>query len=225
MNILERLFELIAPDDCVVCGDEGSLLCEACRISELIVPAPACFRCGAVSRGGVTCQKCRKSSPLSFVWAASSYEGPAKELVALYKYQSKRSAASPLASAMMGVVDRPTLDKCLVTSIPTSSRRIRQRGFDHARRLAEEIAKSSPFDYHKLLLREFDVHQVGATKAIRRQQVAGMFEVLDAQKVRGGTVLLVDDVLTTGATLEEAARTLKRAGAKEVGAVVFARVK
>jgi len=108
--------------------------------------------------------------------------------------------------------------------IPTaSSRRIRQRGFDHTKLLAQQLGQILKLDVRTSLRRIGQSQQVGTKSAQRIKQAEGMFQV--AGSVTDQKIILVDDVTTTGATLEEAARVLKRAGAKQVGAVVFAQAK
>jgi ComF family protein len=109
----------------------------------------------------------------------------------------------------------------LVVPIPTSTTHVRARGFDHAQKIAQYVAKDSNLHPLNALRRTDQKRQVGASRATRVQQIRGIFRVVSS--VKNAHILLVDDVITTGATIEEAARTLKNAGAKTINAVVFAK--
>jgi ComF family protein len=101
-------------------------------------------------------------------------------------------------------------------------RRLGSRGFDQSKLIAKSLARGR-YKYSPLLRRLKKIHQIGANKKQRQEQLAGAFMAVNKYLIKNAKILLVDDVATTGASLEEAARTLKKAGAKEVSAVVFAR--
>lgn len=220
MRLIESLITFLTPDSCLLCEDEGQLLCEACSLSEIIAPLPSCYHCGVYSVGSGTCPKCRKTSHLEAVWVAAAYEGAPKRLIHELKFSSKRSAAKPMARAIEQLMPRLDL---LVTHLPTSPNRIRERGFDQAATLAKALAINKKLRYSPLLLRQKNIHQVGASKAQRLHQMKDVFRVKSVFLLKGRDVLIVDDVMTTGASLEEAARTLKRAGAHKVYGAVYAR--
>lgn len=220
MRLLESIITFLTPDNCIICGNEGDLLCEACVISEIIAPSPTCYHCGAYSVGSSTCLKCRKTSPLEAVWVSAPYEGYSKQLVAELKFSSRRGASKSMALACLPLFPRHDF---LVTHLPTSPNRIRERGFDQAALLARAIASARKLHYSPLLLRVKNVHQVGATKAQRERQMKGAFRAKSSYLLKDRDILLVDDVMTTGASMEEAAKVLKRAGARKVYGVVYAR--
>jgi predicted amidophosphoribosyltransferase len=113
-------------------------------------------------------------------------------------------------------------DVDVVTYVPTVNARVRQRGFDHAKVVAAFVAQHINRPHETLLLRKGNNRQVGATRQTRRAQVAGTLTVVNVTKPKGKRILIVDDVISTGATLEEAAKTLKAAGAKRVYVTVLA---
>jgi len=147
--------------------------------------------------------------------ALLSYSGAARELVARLKYRNARASVRWLADGMAGLVDEPV---DLVTWVPTTGARRRDRGFDQAELLARAVGRRLRTPCRPTLRRAPGVPQTGADAVHRR---AG--PTMHAAGHTPGTVLLVDDVTTTGATLTAAACSLKGAGAHRVVAVVAAR--
>jgi ComF family protein len=142
--------------------------------------------------------------------------------VRLLKYSGLRAAVSDMAGAIAERVAFPSSASVLLVPVPTASSRVRQRGYDQAVLLAKALARQADFPYASLLLRSGQQRQVGASRRQREAQLASAFVVRRAKKIEGARVILVDDVKTTGATLEAAALALKQAGAKSVEAAVFA---
>lgn len=110
----------------------------------------------------------------------------------------------------------------IVVPVPTATKRVRQRGFDHAALTAKAYAAQEGLLFMPALVRIGQTRQVGASKKQRHEQLQGAFRVVSPKRIKAEHILLLDDVLTTGATLEAAARVLKQAGAKTVSAAVFA---
>lgn len=221
MNIIDALLAAVAPHDCMGCGAEGTLLCRPCRM-ERFSPLPSkCYRCRALTSEYAVCGPCRPKTPLKHVWMATEYKGFAKDVVHRLKFERAGAAAVPLAEAIADIL--PFFEKSLlVVPVPTASSRVRQRGYDQAVLLAKQIARKKRLRYSSVLRRSGQARQVGATRSERLRQLEGAFYVPAPQKVTGAEVLLVDDIATTGASLEAAARTLKQAGAQKVYGAVFA---
>ncbi len=219
MFILERLINVIAPHECLICGYEGDLLCAWCK-TDAFSPVPSrCYKCCVQTKSFLTCNKCRKQTPLRQVWVGSDYEDYAKKVVQSLKFSYKRGAADLMAQYLAGQIPYLPTDT-LVTHVPTASIRVRQRGFDHAEAIAKAFARERNLKYSRLLGRRGNSRQVGAKRQQRTAQLKGAFWAMhDAQ---GKNIVIVDDVVTTGATIEEAARTLRAAGAHHVYAAVFA---
>jgi len=221
MHLLELAVSLFAPHTCLGCGaEEDRLLCEACVATMPRVPS-RCYRCKAVTTGSKVCRDCRRRTPLDHVVVFTYHEGLAKELIHRMKYE--RAQAGLLEAAALLA---PGLDclppNTILTHVPTASSRVRQRGYDHARILARALAAHTALPSAVCLARLGQAHQVGASRAGRLRQLEGAFRPVRCEAFRGQHVVLVDDVLTTGATLEVTAYELKRAGAQTVSAVVFA---
>jgi competence protein ComFC len=221
MPLLERLIDTIAPHDCLGCGREGSLLCAWCQ-PDACTPLPArCYQCRRLSPYGATCGKCKRQSKLSHVWVRTDYEEVAKKLVARLKFERAQAAAACVAELMLDAL--PFMpETVIVAHVPTSTVHVRGRGYDQAQLITRHLATLLGRRQATLLARLGRVQQVGSKREERLTQLAGAFRPMNRHLIKGAHILLVDDVLTTGATLEEAARTLKQAGAKQVDAAVFA---
>lgn len=217
--MLDNLLKIIAPHICLVCGKEDALLCNWCQIDACPEVPPRCYSCYALSPDSAVCTKCRRKSPLKHVWVATEYSDTAKRLIHSYKFKHTREAAKLIAKFIED--NLPYLNDAIVMAVPTASGSIRQRGFDHAQLIAKELAKYIRLPYLNAIHRSCQAKQVGHNRRQRLEQLGGIFRVSSSQ-VKDMDILLVDDVVTTGATLEEVARTLKRAGVKTINAAVFA---
>lgn len=224
MHVLEQIISVIAPHTCVRCDQDGRLVCADCW-PEITPKLPSrCYACNSLSVDSKTCKKCRRASKLAHVWVRTAYDGFAKELIHGLKFERKRSAAEVIA-AFLAEVDTKKADSMLIVPVPTATSRRRQRGYDQAELIARSYSQQTNQSYAPLLLRDGQSRQVGADRKTRKDQLKQAFWVTNAQRVVDAEVLLIDDVITTGATLEAAAEVLKRAGAKQVNAVVFAQTK
>lgn len=220
--MLEQLINLIAPHYCLECGTPGRLLCEQCADSRLIKAVSRCYRCGKSTEQFRTCRPCRAGSELFQVWSACAYDGVAKDLVRRLKFERARAAADVMADRLAAVL--PADANWLVTHLPTANNRVRQRGYDQAQLIAKRLGKVVGLPCPVLLVRQGSSRQLGQTRQTRFEQMSVAFRPERMGKTEGRHILLVDDVLTTGASLEAAAKTLKAAGAKRVSAAVFAAV-
>ena len=151
--------------------------------------------------------------------AAFVYEGAARRLVHRLKYESVRAAAVPLAAQMVFL---PSGEEEIIVPVPTDPGRERRRGFNQAALLAEHIGRTLGMRVEKALVRvEARRPQTGLSAAERRENLAGCMAASEA--VSGKRVLLVDDVVTTGATVQEAVRALQEAGVKSIRVFAAAR--
>lgn len=217
--ILHRLLSQLAPYECLGCTAEGQLLCRACSAQLLPVPE-RCYRCQRLSSGNRTCQNCRHQSELYAVWARTAYSGLAKDLVWRLKFSGAQAAAHQMAEF---ITLPPDLDRMAIfVPVPTATSRVRRRGYDQAQLLAKALARSYHQSYVPCLRRSGQQHQVGATRQQRITQLQAAYRCISPQWIAGRHIILVDDVLTTGATLEAAAKILKQAGAARISGLVFA---
>jgi ComF family protein len=146
----------------------------------------------------------------------------AKQLIYELKFGRNQAAAPTIAELLSDSLPYLPQDTFIV-HIPTSTVHVRRRGYDQAELIADHLARRVQRRHFTLLARQGQQQQVGSKRQTRLTQLRGAFRPRQISLIQGATILLVDDVLTTGATIEEAARILKQAGAKRVNAAVFAR--
>jgi competence protein ComFC len=218
---LLRLINLIAPHECLKCGNEGKLICDNCLTSAVIAKAATCYRCNRLSSYGRTCAVCRRTSSVSGVTVASYYDGVVKELIQKIKFGGAGDAAGLAARLLSPLLDAGQYDR--VTAVPTTNRRYRQRGYNQAELIARAVATNLHLPYSNLLFRSGTVRQLGAVRQQRLRQLQGSFGVTSRSRIAGKRILLIDDVITTGATMTECAGALKAAGATRVWGAVLAK--
>lgn len=225
---LAALWEWLFPTRCLGCDLRGVLLCPDCQPALPWLPAAVCPRCLARSRGGRLCRRCEGggSAFLASTRAACSFDGVIRTALHRLKYRHARSLAPFLAQIVAHSLSRRPLETDLLIPVPLSRARLRQRGFNQAERLASALAETTslPRPSLDLLVRHRDTRrQVGQSAAERRRNLRGAFRCQRPEAVAGQRVLLIDDVMTTGATLEACAEPLVQAGAARVTALVVAR--
>lgn len=218
--MINTLLNIIAPESCIECNQEGLFWCDWCRLQHETLPS-RCFMCHAQTSNYQVCSKCRHKTPLNAVYVFGEYKDVNKKLIMALKFDCKRHVAKNIALSMIEIlpyfVELPVL-----VPIPSSPTRVRQRGFDHTQVMAKELAKLGSLPMSKLLVRNNDLRQVGASRHLRKKQITGAFRLKQSFKSLPKHIILVDDVITTGATLSEATKTLKQAGVKKVDAITFA---
>jgi ComF family protein len=229
MSVLEAAIGWLAPSTCIGCGVEGIALCIACSSSEILPFGERCFGCGSLSSRSKTCKTCRAKNAPNYVWVSTDYEGLAKNLVQRFKFEHNRASAGSISQLMAGTFLSQNSDKqiasknYLIIPVPTAGARVRQRGFDHTSLLAKSLSRRLALSIENALGRLGSSQQVGAPRRLRAAQVKNAYYAKKHDKIKGRNILLIDDVVTTGATLSEAARELRQSGARSVDALVFAK--
>jgi competence protein ComFC len=218
--ILGRLMEVIAPASCVGCGVIGDVVCTTCFSEISLDVREVCVGCGRNSREGRTCDACSARTKLTGVSVGAFYEGSVKEAILQLKFHRLRSAGRVAAELLARRLPRD-LPVDVVTSVPVAPERYRERGYNQSELVARLVAPRLGLPYRTMLGRVTSVHQMGLDRQRRLNQIAGVFFAL--RDVRGARVLVVDDVVTTGATLSECASTLSAAGAQLVWGAAVAR--
>lgn len=221
----ERLLDLLYPPRCAGCNRGGAWLCAGCRASVRGPDPPLCPRCGQ-SMPGPECRACVASPPLTdAVRAAGRYEGALRQAIHRLKYGNMTAAAPALAELLLGAYNAAGWRCDLVAPTPLHPSRERQRGYNQAAALAAPLARALglPCAPRALQRSRRTADQIGLDAAGRRANVAGAFLVARPDVVAGRSVLLVDDVATTGSTLDACAHALRASGATSVYGLVLAR--
>lgn len=219
---LEQLVSLLTIDYCVICNNEGSRLCRGCYENHSSEPDFRCYMCNKLTRQGRVCKSCKSRSKLRYVWWLGSFKGELKELIVEVKYQRSRDVARVLGAYLEERLPYMN-ESTLIVPLPTASSRVRRRGFDQAKIIARSVSRKAKLEYRDILIREGQQELIGKRRVDRLKMMQGVFRVKPNVNLKDKTIILVDDVLTTGASLESAATVLRKAGAKHVDAAVVAR--
>jgi predicted amidophosphoribosyltransferase len=205
MEIVTALASGLAPPLCAACG-------RPCRPQAVV-----CTRCG---RRLAACEPLQGKGPtgLDRVWSSASHEGVARDLVAALKFRRLLPVADLMADRIHWLAPAQVLSG-VVVPVPAAPARMRRRGFDPAGELAAALSERLDAEVSECLVRSGGGRQVGK----RRAERVGHPPRIHAVEAAPSDALLVDDVLTTGATLGACARALRAAGAARVVAVTFAR--
>ena len=212
MKLTALLSNWLFPEKCVLCGrilEKNEMdLCRNCRVE-----APEC---------GIS----RTKYPFLDSWTALwHYQDKVRRSILRYKFYGRRNYAAAYAR-MLGVKllkeDRTDVD--LITWVPISAKRLKKRGFDQGQLLAENLAEELQIPVTPLLkkIRDNPPQSGIVGHAHRKANVLGAYNMIDSQTLKGRRILLLDDILTTGATAGECARVLLTAGAEEVHLAVIA---
>ena len=216
--------DLVFPIHCAGCGREGAIVCAVCAPALPALARPYCHSCAAPSVDGL-CRSCLAQPPgFDAVRSPYRFEGAVREAIHALKYRGVRAAAGTLAGLMSQFLEENPFDADFAVPVPLHHRRLNRRGYNQSALLAREIDKRLNLPVREDLLTRVKNSrpQVEAQSAQeRRSNVAGNFRChADAS---GLTVLLIDDVATTGSTLSECALALKAAGAVRVHGLTLAR--
>lgn len=240
---LERLVDWLYPPRCRGCaeifhGRDSEYFCRSCWKEIRLIAHPMCTLCGRPfpHAGGEdhVCGPCLARPPRfarAWAWAyfprEEAEEHPLRRAVHQFKYGRKVSLGKPLGR-LMARGCREFLRECVadrIVPVPLHPRRLRWRGFNQALLLARQLSRSYgiPADPFTLLRVKETPPQTQLNEEERRRNVRGAFGVAAGRSIEGARILLVDDVYTSGATVNECSRTLRRAGAADVSVVTLAR--
>ena len=226
-KVTQSALDLLFPRHCLGCRREGWLLCPDCSagLPRLEPPyCPVCAQPGFAGRSG-RCRWCSETPPaVDGIRSPFLMEGIVQEAIHALKYRGLRVLAPELGVLLSQYLESNPLPAELIVPVPLHRRRLRSRGYNQAALLAQELGKRSglPVD-DSLLVRSMDSppQVAAADREQRRSNVSGSFQCVAAVPYR--TILLIDDVATTGSTLSACAAALKDAGANQVWGLTLAR--
>jgi ComF family protein len=213
----------LAPPACWGCRASvapGNTLCPACRRALPFLRGPRCPRCALPSPCGERCPAA--GSALARAWTPVAFAGPARSLVHALKFRAALTVADVMAAQIVAGAPPALLSApAVLVPVPSHGARTRRRGFDHADAIAAAVARRCGLEVSRCLAREGrPTRQLGASRAARRAKGAVRVRLRAAPPA---VAVLVDDVHTTGATLDSCARALRDGGSDVVSAVAYAR--
>jgi competence protein ComFC len=214
------------PTRCVGCGVRGAAFCPACWDALPRLQPPLCPRCSRPEPSGRRCHFCQHADPaLTAVRAACAFADAARTAIHRLKYEQERHLAEPLAQLLLQSLHTAPLAVDALVPVPLDAARARARGYNQSALLARPVAEALGVSLAAGWLRRARATrpQVGLGARERRENVRGAFACPTPAAVAGQRILLVDDVMTTGATLESCAEALVAAGASRVFGLVVAR--
>jgi ComF family protein len=217
------LVGLIFPKICLSCKKVGFSLCPECEKNIKILKTDLCIYCGKISPRGKICQNCRRGSSLTGVITTTKYSGLVKELIHSLKYDGNRDLVLPLGRMLAKKFSHIKITgEIIIVPVPLHRRRKNARGFNQSELLARYLAAKSGDQYRDLLRRiKFTEPQIQFHK---RQRIDNLKKAFKANEynLKKKKIILIDDVCTTGATLEACAKELRQAGAREIWGLVLA---
>lgn len=217
--MIDNMLSFIAPHHCCGCDKIGTLLCGNCKNNIITESNMVCIVCQKPTSGAWLCSICK--APFERAWVVGPRTGVLQRLVGLYKFERAKSAYKLLGDLLLDVL--PELPaNTIIVPVPTVPGHIRERGYDHMLLIAKYIAKIRGLECKPLLYRKTNTKQRQTTARQRVAQAKQAFEV-KGQLNAETPYLLLDDVLTTGATIKYASKTLRDAGAKHVWVGIIAR--
>ncbi len=225
-ELINAFLDFLLPHDCLLCGQEmsGGQICANCRDYLPVVGSPFCRRCGRPVKKEGSCHYCRKQTHVERGRAWMLFVPPADRLMYHFKYRNKRRLARIFGRALSLIIksDHELAQSELIIPVPLHWWKKARRGYNQAMLIAREIGRDCGIDVADILRRSRHTRtQTRLDLDQRRENVANAF-VLKKHDLKDRRLLLVDDVMTTGATINECRRVLLAAGARSVGSCVAA---
>jgi len=224
----EILLDILFPRFCFGCGKEGSYLCQDCQSCLDITEDIFCL-CSVPKRlvfsrnmNSAKCTQCLSKKLNGLFFPLSYQNNLVKELIRQFKYDPfVKELAKPLAELIIThfqLIDKEVWKDKILIPIPLHKKKLRKRGFNQAEEIAKELANrlEIPLLLNCLKKAKTTSPQAELSKKEREENIKGVFWIKNEHLIKNKKILLVDDIYTTGATMEEAAKILKKAGAKEV---------
>ena len=217
--------DLLFPPKCGGCGRSGERWCKTCQGETALVSPPVCERCGKWIVTGKKCHRCLTIPPkFKSLRSWAIYKGPLRKAVLRLKYAGDMSLGDALARPLMHKLGELSWRLDIVVPVPMGAARVAERGYNQAALLALPVALGSGVVYRpKAMKKVRDIRsQVGLSVIERYENVNGAFQA-DENLVKDKIVLVIDDVITSGATVNACTDALLKAGAKEVYGLTVAR--
>ena len=217
---------LLFPQWCIGCAKEGSFICYSCRSSLPRVMPPLCPRCGRPQPSGILCSSCVSwQAEIDGIRSPFRFDGVMRQAIHQLKYRNLRALAAPLAQMLNDYLITNPMPGEVLVPVPLHRKRLRERGYNQSSLLAKELGKLTNLPVvDDCLIRQRPTLPQARTSTVdeRQSNVADAFACY-TQRLRDKQVLLIDDVSTSGATLNACAAALKAAGVTSVWGLALAR--
>ena len=221
--------DFLFPRFCVGCGKEGNFICQSCQAELPLIEAPVCQKCGKPLKNSarqLICSNCADwESGIDGIRSPFRFEGTIRKAVHEFKYRNLRAMAGQLAVYLADCLSENNISYDVIVPVPLHSKRLRERGYNQSLLLAAGLSKLTGFPVNDscLVRKIYNVPQAktGSVEE-RRQNVIGIFSCVN-EDLHKKKVLLIDDVTTSGATLNACASVLKTGGAESVWGLTLAR--
>ncbi len=229
-SIFRKLFwntvRSVTTPSCAGCRAPNTAFCADCHAALSYLTFPTCYQCGLPrdQRNSERCRMCDKHGfGVDHLWSSVAFEGPIKDLIHAFKYENQRALALELTPLMLQFWPQELPDEVVLVPVPLSSQRKKERGYNQAELLATQLSEHTQLPISRALNRtRHTAAQAYKSAADRRQNLHAAFEAAPAT-FENNVVILIDDVCTTGATLEACASACRTAGAAKVWATTVAR--
>jgi len=235
---IHRVFDLVYPRLCIFChskikANNDYNICSACAAEIKTINAPFCLRCGAVleqlSQIRVNgCSRCsNKKYYFDQVFSACKYKGKVKSCIHFFKYKRKIKTKNILSDLLIEFLNAnfPTKNIDLITAVPLHKHKLQERGFNQSKLIADKLSEFFKIEssHNNLCRVKKTVSQVTLSAQKRKLNTADAFACKDPDKFKNKRILLIDDIFTTGSTLNECAKVIKQSGAKNITCLTIAR--
>jgi len=227
-TVWQTVLDMLYPPRCVACGRIGSYYCRSCREDLHFIDPPVCFRCGRPLTEPGLCHICRRTiSPLDGARSVLFFGGSVRFAIHALKYRNMPQLGRLLGAIMTGYIGPNSIHAQIIMPVPLHPERLKMRGYNQSALLALEISRhtSVPINGTALIRHRHTRPQTTLHAQERWENVAGAFSVPRPEIVAGKRIVLIDDVMTTGATLKACAQALKAAGAASVWGFTLARAR
>ena len=226
IGLKKAALDVLFPQWCIGCGKEGGFICPSCRSSLPVVTSPLCPSCGSPQANGMPCAGCSgRPAAIDGIRSPFRFDGVIRDAIHQFKYRNLRALAAPLAGLLVDYIATSPLPGEVMVPVPLHRKRLRERGYNQAGLLAREIGKLTGLpviDNCLIRLRHTPPQTSTPAAGARWDNMAGAFACGNG-RLDGRQVLIIDDVSTSGATLNSCAAALKAAGATSIWGLVLAR--
>ena len=235
MQLLKIIHDLLFPIKCLDCGKFGEFICNSCFRKIELKKGFECAFCSSRTLSGEICPFCRNDSWLDYFWAAADYSNPlVKKMLWAYKYKFIRELRTPLSRLLLKFLEEKEKNKFIenhagqlvLIPVPIHRLRLNWRSYNQSELIAQELAEKIKLEIAADVLLRVKNKKPQAeikNKEERSANIEGIFYCPTPERVNNKIILLVDDVATTGSTLNQAAKTLRQAGALKVIGLVVAK--